>query len=301
MVPSKTAPTMLPIFGTKSAPQSTTWANTLLLDWSNLVHRAVAVSTADTYVGTLAKMLLHHRRRFATWRFVFALEGEHGTEARKALLPAYKANRGTHTDEDLAIVSMSKKLLGFTTCALVWSTYGEADDAIASYVKHRSKGGRTVIVSEDKDLWQLITNRVTVWGKQGSEITSERCLSYLGVRPEQVPMLKALLGDPSDNIQRGVPRLKTAALTYLAKQGTTPDELARVLLGTTELKDKDVTKIRDHWAAVEQNYRVVKLHGDLALLEETHRADVAGLEKFLHEQGVTWYTREELTLIAAGS
>ena len=289
---------MTPIFSRQNEVKSST-SNILIFDWSNILHRAAAVSTPSTFLGTLAKMVLRHRRRFSTWRFVIALDGEKGTEARKALYPSYKANRGEHGEDFHFVEKTSEDLLGCMECVVVHSINGEADDVIATYVaQHR--GERVLIVSEDRDLWQLISRTATLWARDHTEITQESCLAKLGVQPCQVPMLKALLGDKSDNLPRAVPRVKTATLTKVARALYSPNEVA--LLPTIEgIQAKDVAKIQDNWDAVRRNFAVVTLRSDMPLLEVVNRPYPERLEKLLYQSNFFELSREEIALLTAGS
>lgn len=82
----------------------------------------------------------------------------------------------------------------------------EADDVIGT-IAHRAtaEGNRVVIVTSDKDMLQLVGQRITVYDPwKGLEYGSEQVIEKLGVRPAQVVDLLALAGDASDNVP-GVP------------------------------------------------------------------------------------------------
>ena len=96
----------------------------------------------------------------------------------------------------------------------------EADDVIGTLSKHAQKLGlRVVIFSQDKDLFQLVNDNVSIYRfKQGVKtpewITPERvALRYHGVSPDKMIDFLALMGDASDNVP-GVPGVgeKTAAM-----------------------------------------------------------------------------------------
>lgn len=107
----------------------------------------------------------------------------------------------------------------------------EADDLIGTISRRVAEGNgvtkgvvapngiKTMILTGDKDLFQLIDEAVHVWlpgrgkGSYDEEIDEARVVEKLGVTALQVPELKALMGDASDNIP-GVSGVgpKTAAL-----------------------------------------------------------------------------------------
>lgn len=91
----------------------------------------------------------------------------------------------------------------------------EADDIIASYAREVSSKHEVFIVSTDSDLLQLVNDRVTLFyprGKASVLYTPEKVQEKYGVRSQQIPEFKALIGDKADDIE-GVPGIgpKTAA------------------------------------------------------------------------------------------
>ena len=90
----------------------------------------------------------------------------------------------------------------------------EADDVIGTVAKFaKTNDFNTIIVSGDKDLFQLINNSTSIWYSSPNRFSSDRLVSektYLdekgfeGVKPKNVPDLKGLAGDSSDNI-KGIP------------------------------------------------------------------------------------------------
>ena len=103
----------------------------------------------------------------------------------------------------------------------------EADDFLAAAVRSEEKrrGGRAVVVTSDRDSFQLVSDRTTVVTpvrgvSELARIGPEEVRERYGVEPEQVPDFIALRGDPSDRIPgaKGVGP-KTAA-TILKQYGT---------------------------------------------------------------------------------
>src|ERR1700739_1496566 len=91
----------------------------------------------------------------------------------------------------------------------------EADDLIAAYACHvRDQGGEVVIVSSDKDLMQLVGDRVSMLDTMKNlRIGIPEVMEKFGVPPEKVIDVQALCGDSVDNVP-GAPGIgiKTAAL-----------------------------------------------------------------------------------------
>ena len=82
----------------------------------------------------------------------------------------------------------------------------EADDIIGTLARMAEEEGMdVVIVSSDKDMYQLVSKRVKVRdGLKGNEVAAEQVVETFGVPPDRVADLLALAGDPSDNVP-GVP------------------------------------------------------------------------------------------------
>src|SRR6266567_4555596 len=90
----------------------------------------------------------------------------------------------------------------------------EADDLIATYVREACEAGATAtIVASDKDLMQLVTERVLMYDTmKDRRIGIPEVIEKFGVPPSKVIEVQALIGDSTDNVP-GVPGIgvKTAA------------------------------------------------------------------------------------------
>src|SRR3972149_3372999 len=82
----------------------------------------------------------------------------------------------------------------------------EADDIIGTLAKRaQAQGMEVIIVTADKDLWQLINQDVRVLADVAKEkfIGPEEAKEYFKAPPEKIPDVKGLAGDTSDNIPGG--------------------------------------------------------------------------------------------------
>ncbi|MHB8790827.1 MAG: DNA polymerase I [Desulfobulbaceae bacterium] len=137
-----------------------------------------------------------------------------GPVFRHRLYPQYKANRPAMPD-DLAVQLpyIRQAVQAYNILALEDGDQ-EADDLIASVV-HRFEGRdcRVVIVSGDKDLLQLVSDRATLWDPMNDRTMDPQAVqAKYGLAPGQLLDYFALTGDSSDNVP-GVPGVgpKTAA------------------------------------------------------------------------------------------
>jgi 5'-3' exonuclease len=147
--------------------------------------------------------------------FVFAFDESLTTSFRNEIYPEYKANRELPPENLAAQLTACRRLtdiLGFKTCA---SNRFEADDLIGTVAhKMRTKGYKMRYITGDKDLAQLVQPGDQWWNFARKEKLGRiQIKNHLGVWPEQVVDLLALMGDAVDNIP-GVPGIgaKTAAL-----------------------------------------------------------------------------------------
>lgn len=145
-----------------------------------------------------------------------------GPTKRKELYPEYKANR-KKTPPDLIeqLGRVRDVVAAFGAKALEVPGY-EADDVIAAVTKwSRQQKLKTVIVSADKDLLQLVGDDVVMYDTMRDKVFGPaEAEEKMGVPPHQIRDLLALMGDSSDNVP-GVPKVgaKTAA-KLLAAHGS---------------------------------------------------------------------------------
>jgi len=133
---------------------------------------------------------------------------------RNELYADYKAHRPP-APEDLIpqfpLVREATKAFGVPCLELPGF---EADDLIAGYCCHvRDMGGEVVIVSSDKDLMQLVGERVSMLDTMKNvRIGRAEVMEKFGVPPEKVVDVQALCGDSVDNVP-GAPGIgiKTAS------------------------------------------------------------------------------------------
>ncbi|WP_026652895.1 5'-3' exonuclease [Butyrivibrio proteoclasticus] len=167
---------------------------------------------------------------------------------RREKYPEYKANRGDTPQplkEQFENMENLLKDMGFQV--LCDNNY-EADDLVGSVASKFEKEIPSFIITKDHDYLQLVSDYTRVWliqtkqetadelaGKYGAEfgwnsklcpipdkafeVTPKLCLSEYGVKPLQIPDLKGIQGDTSDNIP-GVKGVSSAAIPLLAEYGT---------------------------------------------------------------------------------
>src|SRR5690606_41310026 len=149
---------------------------------------------------------------------------------RNGRYPGYKANREPAPEELRRQFGHCQRLCRALGLEVLADPDYEADDLIGSAcVQSRASGFRSVLVSADKDLSQLLGEHDEQWDfARGQRWGAAGVPGRHGVEAHQVADFLALTGDPVDNIP-GVPGIgaKTAA-ALLAHFGSLDALLARV-------------------------------------------------------------------------
>lgn len=194
---------------------------------------------------------------------------------RNEMYDQYKANRSA-TPEDLVpqFPMVREAAVAFHTHALELAGY-EADDLIATYARQaEAKGARVTIVSSDKDLMQLITDKIHMLDTmKNKDIAADQVFEKFGVAPDKVIDIQALAGDSVDNIP-GAPGIgvKTAA-QLINEYGDLESLLARA----EEIKQpKRRQTLIDHAEQIRLSHQLVTLKDDVPItvpMEELAVAD----------------------------
>ncbi len=140
-------------------------------------------------------------------RAVVLCFGPDAASYRTELYPAYHAEREAAMPDDLAPqFAAAHEFFGAFGWTVARSDDLEADDLLGTYARGEAEaGGRALLLTGDRDMYQCAGERVTVLyvktGTKGSEeVTPEEVERRYGVGPELVPDFIALRGDPSDGL-----------------------------------------------------------------------------------------------------
>lgn len=123
---------------------------------------------------------------------------------RKKLFKKYQAHRPKLSDELVVQIPYIKEMVDKAGIIQIEKEGYEADDLIGTLVKKYKHDYKILILTGDKDIMQLIDENVFVISPQTGLSTiklydREEVKNKLGVTPEEIPDLKGLMGDPSDN------------------------------------------------------------------------------------------------------
>jgi DNA polymerase-1 len=189
-------------------------SKTLLVDGDNLFkigfHGVKELYNDGSHIGGVYHFINTIRRFLDEGQLdkvVVFWDGKYNSSIRKQLYPQYKANRRQDMNEDkyasyLEQKSRVKDYLEEVFVRQVEMEDNEADDLIAYYCKIATNE-QIVIFSADKDLTQLINERVTIFSpivKQYYKFGDKITINKVEIPHYNVLLCKIFTGDKSDNI-----------------------------------------------------------------------------------------------------
>lgn len=174
----------------------------------------------------------------------------------------YKAGRAPTPEDFPRQLALIKELVDLLGLARLEVPGYEADDVLASLAKKAEKEGYEVrILTADKDLYQLLSDRIHALHPEGYLITPAWLWEKYGLRPDQWADYRALTGDESDNLP-GVKGIgEKTARKLLEEWGS----LEALLKNLDRLKPAIREKILAHMDDLKLSWDLAKVRTDLPL------------------------------------
>ena len=186
-----------------------------------------------------------------------------GKTFRDDIYDQYKATRASMPDDMRTQIKPLYKLVELMGFPLLIIPSVEADDVIGTLAVNATKKGlKTIVSTGDKDMAQLVNDKVTLVNTMTNTVMDvETVKEKFGVPPEQIIDYLALVGDTSDNIP-GVPSCgpKTAA-KWLAAHGS----LQEVIANADSVKGKIGEKLRESIEFLPMSYKLATIRLDVEL------------------------------------
>src|ERR1700728_3503338 len=246
----------------------------LLLDGHSLAYRAFFALPAENFATTTGQttnavygftsMLIKVLSEEKPTHVAVAFDRSEPT-FRHEQYTEYKAGRSKAPDEFRSQISLIFEVLD--VLGIPWLSVAgfEADDIIATLATQaQAQGMDTLIVSGDRDTFQLITDKVTVLYNSRGVSDMKRydppgLFEKYGLTPAQYPDFAALRGDNSDNLP-GIPGVgEKTATKWIVEFGS----LAALVDRVDEVKGKAGDALREHLASVLRNRQLTALVTDL--------------------------------------
>jgi DNA polymerase-1 len=210
-----------------------------------------------------------------------------GRTFRDDLYPEYKATRAKMPEDLRPQIERIREVVRVFRIPVLEAEGFEADDVLGTVARQAAREGNEVLIlSGDRDLLQLVDDRICVRlpGRSFSdsvEYDTSRFLKEWGFKPLQLIDYKAMVGDKSDNIP-GVPGVGEKTATSLLRQYGSLDAVYQHL-------EEVPSRFRKKLEAARES-------ADLSRTLATIRTDVP-VHITLAECRVGQYTREDVTAL----
>src|SRR3989449_3729116 len=245
--------------------------------YAPMANRAAPLATSQgqvtqaifIFTNMLRKLLLEEKPQYIAAIF------ESGEKTfRHETFADYKANRLQMPDDLASQLPFIIRLCEAFNIPVINSPGYEADDVIGTLaVKTEKKGLRAVIVSNDKDMCQLVRDPYVVCMRQNSQVVKRKeyvppiewcdeawVEKKFGVTADQVVDLLGLMGDSIDNIP-GAPGIGSKGAVQLIKQF---GSIENALEHWEEVKHKTYREsLRDNAALIRQSRELARIRLDI--------------------------------------
>lgn len=244
-----------------------------------------------------------------------------GSSRRRSLLSEYKLNRAPGKlnrfyEDDIPDTEENRKhqieaLLHMIRCAPVCQLYAsdcEGDDLVAYLCTGPMRSVQKVIVSSDKDLYQLLDDKTKIYSlHKKTFVAKENVMEEFRVQAKHFALAKALCGDPGDN----VPGVKGVGFRTVAKLfpflGLEDDVLLQDVLDYAHAHEDEsriYKRIVECTEDVKRNWRLVYLDGSMVpahqqvgitqkINEFVPRANRVKMVKSLVKEGINDFDTED--------
>lgn len=242
----------------------------LLVDGSSYLYRAYHAMTQlsapdGTPTGALYGVLnmLRRLRTDYSHDYCAVVFDDKGKNFRHTLFPDYKATRPPMPDDLRPQAELLPELVRLMGWNVLIVPDVEADDVIGTLAKQGEAAGWQVVISTgDKDMAQLVSDRVTLVNTMSNETLDEAGVyTKFGVRPNQIVDYLALMGDKVDNVP-GVDKCgPKTAVKWLAQY----DTLQNVMNHAHEIKGKVGENLQAALSFLPLSYKLVTIKTDVNL------------------------------------
>tara|TARA_B100000900_G_scaffold414109_1_gene439855 strand:+ start:341 stop:1309 length:969 start_codon:yes stop_codon:yes gene_type:complete len=273
----------------------------MVVDALNAYFRAYIVDPSISLNGEpiggyqgFIKILQKLCREIQPDEILIAWDGAGGSAKRKAVNKNYKEGRKPirlnrnvrNLTEDQEIQNKVwqqmrlMEMLNYMPVIQVVSDGIEADDVISYVVQNKKyKGWQKVIVSSDKDFFQLCDDETVLYRPiQKTFVNKPRILDEFGIHPTNFAMARAIAGDNSDNLEgvRGV-GLKTIAnkMTFFSDSNSVTFEELYEHCEKDNTGLKVFSSILESKSKIQENYKIMQLYSPSISIQTKNKIQYA--------------------------
>jgi len=281
----------------------------LLVDGSSYLFRAYhalppLMSSRGEPTGAIRGVINMLQKTLQEWRpdYVGIVFDAKGKTFRDDIYPEYKAHRPPMPDDLRSQIEPIHDFVRAMGLPLLMVSGVEADDVIGTLaVQATAHGMRTIISTGDKDMAQLVNDRVSLINTMSNTHMDEAGVKEkFGVRPDQIIDYLALIGDTSDNVP-GVPKVgPKTAVKWLDQY----QSLDAIMASADDFKGKVGEYLRDSLQLLPVSHELVTIKTDVELSETPEslvqsELDLSTLqslvERFEFSGGISQFTSGEET------
>ena len=274
--------------------------NILAIDLSSLIFRSfyglpssikdaagLPINGVKGYLETLNRL----KKIYSPERIIHALDVDWRPKWRTDLLPQYKAHRvledeSEEVEDDLVRqIEILPSILQTLGMQCIGKTNYEADDVLASIAKNNPK---TIIVSGDKDLFQTIDDKRSIYvhllGKDGGTRFGERDIKKrFGIESKSYLDYAVLKGDPSDGLP-GVKGIGEKTAVEIINKFRNIENLIDKYFDSKVLSPKQKQNISESIPYLKKALKVVKLRDDLKIkIDVIDRKNINSIQEKLQK------------------
>jgi len=259
----------------------------LVIDALNMYFRAYIVNPALSLNGQpiggivgFFKILQKLARETSPDKIVICWDGPNGSQKRRKVVKEYKAGRkpirlnrairNLSEDEEMKNkIWQQTRLFEYLNHTPVIQTMLpsiEADDVISYVVRScpEFKGWQKVIVSSDKDFFQLCDDNTVLLRPIQKEVLNKKAIiEKHNIHPENFALARAIAGDKSDNLP-GVPGVGLATVSkrfpFFANEDTVTIEQLEEYCANIDSSLKVYESITENIDTVKLNYKMMQLY-----------------------------------------
>ena len=284
----------------------------LIIDALNMYFRAYIVdpslSTNGQPIGGVKgflKILQKLVRETKPDEIIICWDGEGGSQKRKSKNKNYKEGRKPiRLNRDIRNLSENEEIANKIWQQTRLAEYlnelpiiqlvlpaVEADDIISVVAQHPLYNGwQKVIVSSDKDFFQLCDNETVILRPIQKELVNQKSLvEQYGIHPKNFALARAIAGDKSDNLPGvggvGLPTV-SKRFPFLAESISFGTDSLIIHAEENKGNVKAYTSVIEHQDLIRDNYRLMQLYTPSLSVQGRKKIDYA-LENFEPELAKT--------------
>lgn len=248
--------------------------NLFLIDASGYIYRAFfaiqgmsnregqSTGALFGFIRTLFKL----REQFKPDLLVSIFDGPNNKASRTTIYPEYKAHRPPASQDLIDQMIEAEQFCQLAGVSTIRASGVEADDTIASVALWgKEQGYKVFIVSQDKDLCQLVDDQIQIINpaKDNLLVDRARVEEQFGIPPESVQDYLAIMGDSSDNVPGISGFGPKTAIELIKKYGTLENILAHAKeipgkKGQTLISEHDIALLSKKLVALDRHVPFTK-------------------------------------------